>query len=463
MLNWEEEIYPRLPLILQNLACNYHGFIQRRLCYGGEFRKLLDWLEESQWWPKYKIEEYNNVQIYKLMQHAYETVPYYKRIFDERNLKPCDIQSVADLPKLPILTKEDIHMYLKDLISRKFSIKDLIFSHTSGSTGKSLKFYLECRSLQFRWAVWWRLRRRFGIGFGVPYATFTGLTAVPLNQEKPPFWRENYFMRQTVFTMHHMVPAKVEPIVKRLNEGGFCYYFGYPSILYSLACLIKEKGLEIIKPPSMIFTGAENLYDNQRSLISEVFRSPVTDHYGFTEGAGNASRCEYDVYHEDFEYGILECEEPDVIGEDMKQGRIIATGFGNYAMPFIRYDVEDIGEWKLSRCLCGRESRVLSKIIGRTEDYIITPEGLKIRRFDYIFKDTHNIKEAQVVQRELGSICLRIIKRSTYTKKDEDYLKGEINRKISNKLRVEFEYVKEIERLPNGKMQAVKSLIAPRP
>jgi phenylacetate-CoA ligase len=194
-------------------------------------------------------------------------------------------------------------------------------------------------------------------------------------------------------------------------------------------------------------------------LISESFNCPVTDQYGFSEGCGNASRCQEDVFHEDFEYGILECVDPEWIGDDLKRGRIVATGFASYGMPFIRYDVGDIGIWRTSECSCGRASDVLLQIEGRVEDYVITPEGRKIRRFDYIFKDTHSVKEAQVVQREKGSICIRVVRRPGYSSADETMIRDEIGKMISPQLEVTFEYVKEIPRESNGKFRAVKSLI----
>jgi phenylacetate-CoA ligase len=212
-------------------------------------------------------------------------------------------------------------------------------------------------------------------------------------------------------------------------------------------------------PPGIVFTGAETLYEDQRNLISEVFSCPVTDQYGFSEGCGNASRCQEDVFHEDFEYGILECVDPEWLDKDTKRGRIVATGFASYGMPFIRYDVGDIGIWKTARCACGRESDVLLQIEGRLEDYIVTPEGRRIRRFDYIFKDTHSVKEAQVIQRKEGSICLRIVRRSEYSPSDETTIRDDIRKMISPQLKVAFEYVDTIPREPNGKFRAVKSLI----
>lgn len=455
----EEQLYPYLPVALQNVACSVRGSSQRRLRFGGEFRRLLDWLEETQWWSADEIRRYQAEELQRLLAHAYAQVPFYRRVFDERGLKPTDVQTPADLGKLPILTKEDVHQHLDELLVRTAARRQLVFSHTSGSTGTSLQFYMEPRAVQFRWAVWWRHRQRFGVKFDEPYATFTGLAAVPLEQYKPPYWRENWPMHQTIFTMHHITPGKVPAIVQRLNQGGFAYYAGYPSVLYALAVLIHEQHLEIIKPPRYIFTGAENLYDYQRTLLTSVFKCPVTDEYGFSEGCGNASRCPADVYHEDFEYGILECDVTEHVDAVTRRGRVIATGFAGYAMPFIRYAVGDIAEWKEMACTCGRHSTVLTRIEGRVEDYVVTPEGRRIMRFDYIFKDTHSIREVQVVQRELGSIELRIVRRPEYTTKDEDLVREEVKHRVSSQLKVNFEYVDQIEREPNGKIRAVKSYL----
>ena len=54
----------------------------------------------------------------KLVEHSYNTVPYYKRVFDDNNLKPADIMSSEDLLKLPPLTKDDIRNNLHDLLSK---------------------------------------------------------------------------------------------------------------------------------------------------------------------------------------------------------------------------------------------------------------------------------------------------------------------------------------------------------
>jgi phenylacetate-CoA ligase len=80
-------------------------------------------------------------------------------------------------------------------------------------------------------------------------------------------------------------------------------------------------------------------------------------------------------------------------------------------------------------------------------------------RFDYIFKHTVNVRECQVVQDRIGEIRLRIVRGPDYRREDERFLETEIHKWISRTLKVEFEYVTEIERESNGKFRAVKSFL----
>lgn len=454
----KEEIYNVMPAFLQNLACTIKGNIEKKKRLGGNFTKYYKELLNSQWFSKENINALQVSNLRNLLIYCEQNIPYYQKQFRELNFVPKDLTSIKDLEKLPILTKEDVRNYYNELINPNFKEK-VLHSHTSGSTGKSLKFLFSEDAVQYRWALWFRHKNRFGINPDDAYATFTGQVAIPLNQKKAPYWRENYAMKQTIFTMHHINKAKVPHIVGRLNKGHFKYYSGYPSILYNLAVIIEDLDLKIINGPKVIFTGAEALLDFQREKISHVFNCIVTDQYGFSEGCGNASRCEHDLFHEDFEYGILECFNPVQNSDGTYTGDVLATGFTNLAMPFIRYQVGDTATWIDKQCTCGRESRTILTVNGRNEDYVITPEGNKILRFDYIFKDTDNVFEAQIIQKKLGEIIIRIVKRENYNVHDENIITDLIHKKISPNLKVFFEYVLEIERETTGKFRAVKSYI----
>jgi phenylacetate-CoA ligase len=451
-----EHVYPRLPVFLQNAACWYYGTKESQQRFGKLFDQHLNRLLESEKWSASEIEACQDEKLRTLIRYAYENVPYYRQRWQSLRITPADIQSRADLPKLPILTKEDVVKNRQQLLSCSASRSELAFKHTSGTTGKALHFYVSKESIAFQWAVWWRHRLRFGLQPGSWHANFTGKRVVPLQQQSPPYWRWNRPMRQALINMHHITPEKIGSIVEFLNSNNFEFYSGYPSILHAIATTAQAAGLTLTSRPRVVVTGAENMLAFQRRDIAEFTGAVLTDQYGCSEGCGNASHCPEFAYHEDFEFGILEAQE---LGAADSAKPILCTGFASEVFPFIRYEVGDTAVWKLEPCPCGRQSRTMSQIEGRKDDYVITPEGGRIMRFDYIFKDIVNVKEAQVVQHCLGEVTVRIVRRAAYGLNDEGKIRSQIESWISSTLNVKFEYVNEIERGRNGKFRAVVSCL----
>ena len=165
----------------------------------------------------------------------------------ELRLTPGDIRGRADLPKLPVLTKEDVRSHYRRMVSTTATKRDLVLRHTSGTTGKALHFYYTRRAVAEQWAVWWRHRRRFGVEWGTLHANFTGKRVVPITQQRPPYWRWNRPMNQALLNMHHLTPAKIRDVVAFLDDQNFVYYTGYPSIIHSLAATAFEAGLSLAR------------------------------------------------------------------------------------------------------------------------------------------------------------------------------------------------------------------------
>ena len=201
-------------------------------------------------------------------------------------------------------------------------------------------------------------------------------------------------------------------------------------------------GMALDFPPKHIFTGAEKLYENQKSILQTVFKDvQIHELYSFSEQAAIATHCTHSVYHEDFEIGHMELDLA-VPVENGVQGEILATGFANLGMPFIRYQNGDTAVFSDRECGCGLHSQIIEDIVGRNEDYIVTPEGLHIQRLDYIFKDTS---------------ILRIVRRNSYSVATEKKLLVNISQWISPTIKVKFEYVDEIPRTKAGMFKAVVS------
>lgn len=452
------KLYSFMPIPVQNwLVGIYSGKIERER-RGDEYEQILESLKLSDSWSAHQIRTYKEEQLHKIIEHAYIHCPYYREKYDKAGVKPSDFTCLEDLQKFPVLTKEEVRANLEGMIADNANPKDLIHYHTSGTSGKALDFYYNKENLRYYWAVCARYKSRYGINDHDLHLNFTGKLVVPLSQNKPPYWRYKKAQNQYMLNMQHITAEKIDDIMKFIEKMNFNFFVGYPSIMYTLASIAKEKGYVVKKSPKYIFSSAEKMWDYQREVIEEVFPNAVfVQHYGFSENAGSASMCPDLKYHEDFELGHLELESQ-VIEDDKATGVLLATGFHNYAMPFIRYEVGDTVTFNNRTCGCGLHSQVISEINGRNEDYVITPEGAHIMRFDYLFKETRTIKECQVVQKQLGEVVLRIVRREGYNQElMEKHLKEIVKDMISPTIDVKFDYVDEIERTKGGKFKAVVS------
>jgi phenylacetate-CoA ligase len=455
-------LYEKLPVFAQNLVCDVYGLQMRRQRFGRAFEAKLRELLESEWWDSDAIVAYQDSQVRDLVRHAYTHVPFYRDRMRAERITPDDIRGVRDLAALPITTKADVREHAARLQAEAAGHGAMVKMHTSGTTATSLQFAVDRDAIPFRWAVWWRHRARFGVRPGEWHVNFTGKPVVPASADRPPFWRRSRPLQQYLVNMQQLTPDHIESLARDLDVRGARFFSGYPSVVHVYCRLIVEAGIQLERPPRFVFTGAENMLDQQRRDIEAATGATLSDQYGFTEGCGNASHCEHFVYHEDFEYGVLECVDPEPLSGGETRGRIVATGFASHGFPFIRYDVGDIGVWANDdyRCPCGRASRVLLRIDGRIDDYVVTPEGRRIMRFDYLFKDTHDIREAQVIQERLGEVVIKVVPGGPGVTRDLDEVRVLVKEWISPSLDVRFEIVGELPRQPGGKLRAVVSRLS---
>ena len=454
-----ESFYSSLPIFLQNLACTLYGMREKRVRLGKDFNRHFASLIDSEFLPREVIDFRQDQLIANTIEYAYNFIPYYRELFKHYGLHPSDIRDKQSLRLIPVLSKEDVFVSSKSLLTTGPVFSPFRKQKTSGTTGTSLSFYTSQDSIAFTWAVWWRHRNRFGFRPGDWHINFTGRPVVPSKQKYPPHWRIDYARKQILVPGLHLTIDKVVPLAKFLDNKNCSFFTGYPSQIAQFFSLLGDSNYKFTNMPTHIFLGCENVQQFQRNLISQVSAAEITDQYGFSEGACNASRCEYGNYHEDWEYGHMDCLDPVSHPDGSFTGKIVATGFSNLIFPFIRYDVGDTATWapESYRCPCGRESRVIYSIDGRNEDFVITPEGNKVMRFDYLFKDSTSIKEAQVVQREYGKILVRFVARDGFDPSELSRIRKMSAQWISERLVVDFEQVNSIEKSPSGKFRPVVS------
>jgi phenylacetate-CoA ligase len=90
-----------------------------------------------------------------------------------------------------------------------------------------------------------------------------------------------------------------------------------------------------------------------------------------------------------------------------ERGEIIQTSLFNYAMPFIRYEVGDVGVPSDDECSCGRRLPLIKTVEGRTDSLVVLPDGriLSPRTLTVavnMFDQYESIEQFRIVQKELN-------------------------------------------------------------
>ena len=448
-------LYARLPVWAQNAGCCLAGLRMRRDRYSRTFRAALDFLKAAESWSLEDLRAYQDEQLRRTVRHAYDNVPYYREVFDERKLSPDDVRTVEDLPKLPLLEKATLRRRYDDLQARGWPRRRIVRGRTGGTTGTALRLTSDRDTQPWQWAVVWRHRARFGLVPGDSFVVFAGRSVVPLSQTGPPIWRRNLPMHQTYVSVHHMTDRNLAHLVGYLRKRPVAYYTGYPSALYRFATFLLDNDLSLEDPPRITVSASETLLPRQRRVIEEALKTEVTDHYGVSEQCVCISECERHRYHLDMEFGVTELLALE--GGPPKLRRIVCTGFRNPVMPLIRYDIGDLATESDRPCPCGRAAPAVESIDGRIESYIVTPDGRVLGRLGFLFWETHTIREAQLVQDDRDHLTVRVVRADGYTESDERRFLADLRRYVGPEMRIDMEHLPEIPREPNGKFRQIVS------
>jgi len=452
-----KKIAKSLPYPLQKSIKYAYSLVPARLRYGKVFWDTYNFLQQSQWWSKEKLEEYQMEQLSKLLDHAYKNVSYYRRVFDERGLKPKDIQCFNDLKKLPYLTKKIIQKNFKTLAAQNYPKSKLKYVTTGGSTGMPMGFYVN-KDVFFEreWAFMFTQWNRVGYKFGSKSIVLRGDIIKSLKNDK--FWEYNPIKKNLILSTYHMNKDMLPKYIKIIRKFNPDFIWNYPSAITILAKFMKENNIKPFASVRALLCGSENLYPWQRKLLEEVFQCRVYSWSGHTEQAVLAGECERSNYYHVFpEYGLTELINGNgkTVSNDGEMGEVVATGFNNFVFPFIRYRTDDLAVFSNSKCDCGRNYSLVKQIEGRLQDLVVTKDKRYITLtaliFAQHFESFSRIKEMQIVQEKEGEIKIRVVKSSQYSDKDENEIMSKMNMAVGDGLNIRFEYVGYIPRTKSGK------------
>ena len=317
-----------------------------------------------------QIHAWQEERFLKTFHRVWKNNAYYRQKMIDAGLSDKDVTSLADLQKLPFLTKDDLReAYPFGLMSAPLS--DCVRIHsTSGTTGKRvIAFYTE-NDL----ALWDDICARAIVAAGgtrddivqvcYGYGLFTGGMGLHGGAQKVG-----------CLTLP-MSSGNTDRQLQFMEDLGTTILCCTPSYAAYLAETIHERGLaDRIHLKAGIF-GAEAWTEEMRHSIEASLGLKAYDIYGLTElsGPGVAYECEAQTgMHINEDHFIAEIIDP-ATGEVLpygEKGELVFTSITKEAFPLIRYRTKDICILTNEKCACGRTFVKMCKPMGRSDDMLI--------------------------------------------------------------------------------------------
>ncbi len=317
------------------------------------------------------IKKLQSEKLVKQVKHVYDNVEYYRKLMDEKGVKPEDIKGIEDLHKLPFLTKADLRdAYPYGLLAKP--LEDCVrIQSTSGTTGRRVVAFYTQNDIE----LWEDCCARAIVAAGgtnkdvcqvaYGYGLFTGGPGLNGGSHKVG-----------CLTLP-MSSGNTDRQIQFMTDLGATILCCTPSYAAYIGETLKEKGYkpEDIPLKAGIF-GAEPWTEEMRRGIEETLGIKAYDIYGLTEtsGPGVSFECsEQTGMHINEDHFLAEIIDPDtgeVLPEGSK-GELVFTSLDKEAFPLIRYRTRDICVLSRKKCSCGRTLIKMAKPMGRTDDMLI--------------------------------------------------------------------------------------------
>lgn len=413
-------------------------------------------------WTPHQLLDYQNKKVREIVDYAYDNVSFYHEKFLHSGVKPADIKTVEDLDKLPIIRREELQTGSTKLLSNLFDHTKLNTVSTSGSSGKPLLTYLTKKEDEFRKA---KLLRPHIICGQNPRDKWV-LIEPPQQISHLGRLQRLLGVYTPFFVSIFEDPKKQMSAVEKLRPD---VLDGYSNSLFLLAKESEKNGIETIRP-KMIMGGAELIETGSRKFVEETFAAPFYDQYASEELQMIAWQCtEKQEYHIDADSIVLQVVDDE--GREVapgERGEIICTSLFNYAMPFIRYAVGDMGVLsKTSDCPCGRRFPQLKVAEGRKDAMVVLQGGRRITALTLgwimeFYRFYRDIYHYRIIQRKKDLLTFLI--KTTNSQADEKSMEAELKGHVikmlgleKSEVRIEVEFVDEIPPDKTGKIRKVVS------
>jgi phenylacetate-CoA ligase len=408
-----------------------------------------------------ELKEFQNVELRRLVRHAYENVLYYRRLFDRHRLHPRHIRGVMDLDLIPITTKQDLrNRPLSEVIARDIDPSSLIAVRTSGSTGEP--FVVRRTPLEQGHNVLFRERTYQSFGLHL----HERIAAVGRPRERDPKDTKLFGRALRAVGIHPKISldgmSHPESVANRLAAYRPHLLVGLPGMLCRVADYLLSAGRHEIRPRILVVGG---------EVLTPLMRRRLTDAFGVAPVQTYASHEFPLMGWECRETGQLHTCDDGVIVEVLHDGRpaapgrtgeAVVTNLYAYAMPLIRYRLSDVLTRGTEHCGCGRPFGTIAAIQGRMIDYFPLSNGRVVHPYNLLesFLPGIDIRQYQLLQDRPDRIVLSVVPMKPASAELQDRISRSVTPLLGPGIEFQVRMVDDIPLDPTGKFRHSRSLIA---
>ena len=460
VFNFLKKYYVKIPLKITNILGYASNIIPAQKRFGKVYEYNIKKLNKEQYASSDEREKKTNALFLDLVRHAYEHVPYYRDLYDQKQIKVDTFTSIKDIEKLPFLTREKLKKNRESLLAENIDKSTLIYKTTSGTTGNPVGFYLDDDTVMKEWAYINHLWSRIGYK---PDSSRLVLRGAVFREQlrKGKNWQYDALRKELSCNIFDMSKENIEEYCRVIDRYKPDYIYGYMSAIIILAKHIDHNKRRLKHQFKGILAISENIIESQRKYAEKVFECKLYSFYGHSERLVIAGECEYSQeYHIEPSYGYMEIvdENGEVIHDD-RVGEIVATGFCNHGMPLIRYRTGDMASWSTKpKCKCGRNHLRIQTVFGRwRQDVLVNKEHslVSLTSLNMHSNVFDKLTRYQYYQDTVGEVVLKLMVDKPLTTREEEEIQMQLNEKTQKKIVYTLKYVDDLPVKANGKYSMI--------
>lgn len=406
-----------------------------------------------------EIESYQFRELKRLIDFAWEHIPFYRRYWEHHGFTPEQFQRLQDFSLIPCIDKEIVRANYKDMVPRNYDRGRLEQVTSGGTTGLPLSFYINQAIAHGRelvhqpWTYWHVCRYKLGIDKVV---ILRGSRVDERLIQQGIYWKRSlgYRGRGLLLSSFHLTEATYKSYMHEIRKESPKFIVAYPSSLTILCTMMKKHNEAPLIGLRGAICSSEMVYEWQRQLVREVLGVEIYSFYGHSEKTVSAIPDSQHRMLFEPSYGYVEFLDEklnpvDTVGEI---AQVVSTGFQNDYMPFIRYQTSDYVRVDNHPPL--GFTHVAKEIIGRAQDFVYDKDGnrLPFTCSDEVFWNIDGIIAYQYLQREVGRLLIHLEVDNSFINESIQNIQIEAENMFYN-CDVEVLIVDRIERTSSGKFR----------